>query len=374
MPKNRDNIQEWGKDAMDGCLALLVLLFLPNLSFADAANAEWVSTTRALTMGNVGIANATDGTSAMFYNPAALARQKKTTVELFNPQFDIGTGVFTMGGSSNIGKHSALSRVRPLLSVNKNSVSSAGFSLYPNLSAQNFNFGILMKAEGASVDDGTNLIYRSRYLLIPTMALSMGALGGRFRLGVALRGIQISENDKNVLNTTTSTIGYSMDMAEGFGIGLDAGALISLPWASLPTLGFVARNVGDTSFPSSASYSIAAGTSTKHDKIKMTYDGGFSIAPKLGQKSTFTFAADYRDILNVHGINDKRRLNLGFEIDYQRVLFFRAGYGRGYWTAGLGIGSRFGSLDLGTYSEELSATGFNGIEDRRVSLRFGSKF
>jgi hypothetical protein len=359
---------------MEGCLALLLILFLPSQALADAANAEWLSTTRALTMGNVGIANANDGATAMFYNPAALARQKKITVELFNPQFDMGTGVFTMGGSSNIGKHSALSRVRPLLSLNKNSVSSVGFSLYPNISAQNFNFGILMKAEGASVDDGTNLIYRSRYLLIPSMALSMGAIGGRFRLGLALRGIQISENDKSVLNTTTTSIGYSTDMAEGFGIGLDAGALLSLPWASLPTLGFVARNVGDTSFPSAASFSIAAGTSTQRDKIKMTYDGGFSIAPKLGQKSTFTFAADFRDIMNAHGISDKRRLNLGFEIDYQRVLFFRAGFGRGYWTAGMGIGSRYGSLDLGTYSEELDATRFNGIEDRRVSLRFGSKF
>lgn len=358
---------------MDGRLVLLCL-FIPAIANADAVNNEWLSTTRALTMGNVGIASATDSSTAMFYNPAALARQKKTTVEFFNPQMEVGTGVFAMGGASNLSKHSALSKVRPLLQQNAGKASSLGFSLYPNLSAQNFNFGILMKAEGASVDDGTNLTYQSKNLLVPTLGLSMGLLGGRFRWGVAVRGIQISENDRLVETGTTSAIGYTMDMAEGFGIGLDSGVLLSLPWASLPTLGFVARNIGDTSFPSEANFSIAQGTSTRKEKIKMTYDGGFSIAPKIGQRSTLTFAVDYRDIMNENGVNDKRRLNIGMEFDVSKTLFFRFGYGRGYWTTGLGVGSKYGSLDFGTYSEELDRTSFNGIEDRRISLRYGSRF
>lgn len=359
---------------MDGSLVLMLALFLPVLAQADSVNSEWVSTTRSLTMGNVGIASAGDPTTAMFYNPAALARQKKTSAELFNPQFDIGTGVFAMGGSSNISKHSTLTKVRPLLSQNKETASSLGFSLYPNISAQNFNFGILMKAEGASVDDGTNLTYKSRNLLIPTLGISMGLFSGRIRWGLAVRAVQISENDKVIDTNTTAAAGYTMDMAEGFGIGLDSGLLLTMPWDALPTIGFVARNVGDTSFPSEANFSIASGTSTRKDKIKMTYDGGFSIAPKIGQRSTVTFAADYRDIMNVYGVNDKRRLNLGIEFDFGKTLFMRFGYGRGYWTAGIGLGSRYGSLDLGTYSEDLDRTSFNGIEDRRISLRYGSKF
>jgi hypothetical protein len=279
-----------------------------------------------------------------------------------------------MGGSSNISKHSTLTKVRPLLSQNPGTASSLGVSLYPNISAQNFNFGILMKAEGASVDDGTNLTYTARNLLVPTLGISMGLFSGRIRWGLAVRAVQISENDEVVNTSTTAATGYTMDMEEGFGIGLDSGLLITMPWAALPTLGFVARNVGDTSFPSEANFSIASGTSNRKDKIKMTYDGGFSIAPKVGQRSTFTFAADYRDILNANGVNDKRRLNLGIEFDFSKTFFLRFGYGRGYWTAGVGLGSRFGSLDLGTYSEELDRTSFNGTEDRRISLRYGSKF
>src|SRR5688572_18764288 len=93
---------------MDGCVfhALFFSLLLPGLAYADVLNGEWVSTTRSLTMGNVGIASAEDPTTATFYNPAGLARAKKAVVEVFNPQFDFGTGVFSSSNSVvDWGKH-----------------------------------------------------------------------------------------------------------------------------------------------------------------------------------------------------------------------------------------------------------------------------
>jgi hypothetical protein len=325
-------------------------------------------------MGNVGIASAEDAATAMFYNPAALARTKKAVLEFFNPQLEMGQNVPSLGaGLKDFGKHLNLQKVRPLLEAKPNTASYLGASLYPNVHAQNFNFGILLKAEGVSyVDADDKLIYRSRYLTVPTMGISMGLLGGRFRLGLAARGISLAENDRST--TAAENIGYSLDADQGFGLGLDAGALLALPVATLPTLGFVARNVGDTTFRGSAPATLASGEALPHEKIKMTYDAAFAVFPKFNQRSKITLAADYRDILNMHETDLGRRINFGIELDFHRTFFLRAGMTRGYWTAGLGLASKYGSLDIGTYAEELHRTSFQVLEDRRYSIRYGSHF
>jgi hypothetical protein len=358
---------------MEGCLIRILLFLLPGLAFADSVNNEWYSTTRALSMGNAAIAGAEDSATAMFYNPAALSRSKKASVELFNAQYDVGGGVFQESGLS-FAKHTTLEKARPMLQDSPGRVSSMGGAIYPNISAQNFNFGILGRAEGSSYYDGTKLYYKSRYLIIPTLGLSMGAVGSRFRLGVAVRGIQATENDRDVLGTSTAAIGYTVDASEGFGLGLDAGALLTMPVAGTPTLGFVARNIGDTTFSGGAPVKVASGSVTRKEKIKMTYDAGFSFFPKIGRRSGLTFSADYRDILNQSGASTMRRINIGMEFNIRQAAYLRAGFGRGYWTAGIGLASKMGSIDIGSYAEELDARSFRSKEDRRFSIRYGSRF
>lgn len=364
---------------MDGCLtrlgfAAFWFLFFSANSFADKVNNEWLSTTRSLSMGNVGISSAEDPTTAMFYNPAALARKKKTTIEFFNPQVEFSTGIFkTTSNQQDYSKNLSLGQVAPNLRADTSRVTYLGSSLYPNIHAENFNFGILVRGEGGAFasNDGT-LTYRSRYILMPTMGISMSALGGRFKIGTAVRMLQLTENDKTVTNITN--IGYRTNPQEGFGIGLDAGALLSLPWSALPTLGFVARNVGDTAFPSGAAYKIGQGVVTRHEKIKGTFDASAALFPKMGSKSVLTLAADYRDIQDKYKVSKKRKINLGMEFDINHIFYLRAGFGRGYWTAGIGLASKHGSLDIGTYAEELNATEFLSREDRRISMRYGARF
>ncbi|MCO5141712.1 MAG: hypothetical protein M9962_01325 [Oligoflexia bacterium] len=361
---------------MEGCLwkSILGLLLLPSLAFADKPNAEWLSTTRALSMGNVGIASADDPATAAFYNPATLAKTKRTIFEFFNPQVEFGTNVFAVSAdTTKLGNHVNLKKLTPYLQGKPNKASYLGASIFPNLNAQNFNFGILLSAKGQSYVDGAgNLNYKSRYLLIPSMGLSIGLLGGRFKLGASVRAIQITENDERTTNFTD--VGYMNNPNEGFGVGVDVGSTFSLPWTWLPTFGFVARNLGDTTFSGSAPVSIGQGTIRRKGKVKMTYDGGFSVTPKTGRQSAFTFAADYRDIMDVYGVNIKRRINLGMEFSVSKMIFMRLGFGRGYWTAGIGVSTRQGSLDIGTYGEELHEKNFRVNEDRRISIRYGSKF
>lgn len=361
---------------MEGCLktivtaALCALLATP--ARADRLNNEWVSTTRNLSMGNVGIASSEDPTSAAFYNPAALSRARRVSFEAFNPQLDIGLGNFGLAEGLKFGDVLSLDKIQPALRRNQRKASSLGFSLYPNFYTRNFNFGILLQAQGASHFDGTNIVYRSRYLVMPTVGLTGAILGGRLRLGVSARGINITENDTK--SPATSGIGYRYNAGQGLGLGVDAGALLALPWAGLPTIGVVARNIGNTRFAAITPVSFATGQATRHQTIPMSFDAGFAIFPRLSGQTALTLAADYRDVLNATGAKLFRHINLGGELALSKAFYLRAGVSRGYWTAGLGLNSKYGSLDIGSYAEEQEATDFRAYPDRRISFRYGSRF
>lgn len=370
---------------MDGRLfrALLFAVLMtaaPGLGRADKLNNEWVSTTRSLSMGNTGIASAEDPTTAAFYNPAALAKLKKPVVEFFNPQMELGTGVFSLSGSIlEWGKHGTYSASKEMVKAKPGKISSVGMSIFPNISSQNFSFGVLGRLHRWSHYDKNDGAwkYYSRYLVMPTMGLSMASLGGRFRLGLAVRMIQVTKTEgvePDTAATTTATLSNST--RHGLGIGLDGGMLFTLPWAWLPTIGAVARNVGDTSFPTEGLVKIGTATDSgkTHDQIKMTYDAAFAVSPKLGSRDVLTLAVDYRDVTNRTGGDPIRHFNMGFELSASKKFFFRAGVSQGYWTAGLGLASKEGAFDIGTHADELHPTKYKAVEDRHISMRITKKF
>lgn len=357
------------------CGAIWIALSIPGLAKADAVNAEWNSTTRALSMGNIGIASADDPTAAAFYNPAALARAKKVTVEIFNPQLDLGGGMFALAkGPQDWYKQTSYSGVRPALHDNPYTATSSGFSMFPNFSAQNFSFGVLVANGSSAYYDARKDAYffHSRKLVVPSLGLSMSWLGGRFRIGVSARAVQITE--VTIVDPGTyATVSQVQKQSDGYGVGGDAGMLFTLPWYALPTLGFVARNAGNISFTSPPFFPLGKIEDTRHERAKMMFDGGLSFTPKMGRGSQFTFAVDYRDATNVSGTPPLRHANIGFEYGAFKLFYFRAGYSQGYWTAGFGLDSKSGAVDLGTYGEELTNS-FQGQLNRRYSLRLTRRF
>lgn len=370
---------------MDGRLFRTLLLAVlmtavPRLGRADKLNNEWVSTTRSLSMGNTGVASAEDPTTAAFYNPAALAKLKKPMFEVFNPQVEMGTGIFSLSGSIvDWGKHGTYSASKEMVKAKPGKISSVGVSLFPNVSSQNFSFGVLGRLHRWSHYQKSDATWRfySRYLVMPTMGLSMASLGGRFRLGLAVRLIQVTKTEGTEADTAAgSTAASETSTLHGLGIGLDAGMLFTMPWAWLPTFGAVARNVGGTSFPTSGLLKIGTATDSRrnHEQVKMTYDGAFAVSPKLGSRDVLTLAVDYRDVTNSTGADPIRHFNMGFELSSNKKFFFRAGVSQGYWTAGLGLASKEGAFDIGTHAEELHPTKYKSVEDRHISMRITKKF
>lgn len=360
---------------MDGRILFLVLLAAIRVANADKVNAEWYSSARALGMGNAAISCAEDPASAMFYNPAALARNKKFNFELFTPHIEMGLGNFKLNSeSAKISEQTKLDKADPALQKNPETATYFGASLYPNFYAQNFAFGVLIRHETSAYRRRvTNeLLYRARFMVIPTMGFSMSMFNGMWKFGVAARVIQLTENDKITSNYTDQ--GFFSAASEGAGLGLDGGWLWTFPLDFKPTIGVVVRNIGDTSFPGGTSMGIGESPISSHDSEKQKYDLGFSIAPKIGKRSIYTIALDYRDVGNESNTLAGRKINFGMEAEFNHWFYLRGGARAGYWTAGLGFGGKNGTLDLGTYADELDPQKFREVEDRRVFLRYGGRF
>jgi hypothetical protein len=365
---------------MDGCLRrvhYLLFLFLSlgsGLAMADKVNDEWYSPLRTLTMGNVGVALNDDPDSSMFFNPAGLAHVRKASVEILNPMLEMGTGdmAITHGQLLNLSKNASLGNAQPLLSGHGGTVSSLGFSLYPNFQAQNFAFGVVTSARGAAyVDPVGALHYQSQYLVVPTLGMAAGLFGGLIKVGAAVRGVQEAENNR--VTTSFANIGYLSGVSQGFGLGLDVGTQMTLPGSGYPTLGLVARNIGGTTYGSSV-LSLSNSSVGAPAMLRTSYDAGLSYQSRFERTNMFTVAADYRDILNSTATETMRHVNVGSEIGVSKMLYFRAGMRSGYWTAGFGIHGKNASLELGSYADELDDSGYHSEEDRRVAIQFGNRF
>ncbi|NUM88743.1 MAG: CHAT domain-containing protein, partial [Bdellovibrionales bacterium] len=118
----------------------------------------------------------------------------------------------------------------------------------------------------------------------------------------------------------------------------------------------------------------ARGTAESHDMIPMTMDGGFSLSPKISQRSTMTVGLEYRDATDTSKTPTLRKVNFGVEINSNKFFQARFGASRGYWTAGLGFTGKSGSLEFGSWADEASKTGFRQVEDRRFTMGYGGRF
>ncbi len=352
------------------CFFLIYLFFSPLIAFSGANN-EWYSTARTLSMGNAGIAFVDSPAAAMFYNPAGLASIRKPSSTFLDLQFHFSSLNFNSGIADTL-KYLDLEKALPLLDENRDQATSSGFSIYPNVSSTYLSFGILTRVDvGAIKNEAGELYYHSKYYLIPTVGLSMPLFNGIWKLGIAVRAIQAAENNERI--TDFSNIGYKVNPRKGFGLGLDAGLIWTFPSRGLPALGVVLRNIGDTKLNRTEVLSLVANEGRLHNIKVRTVDLGFSFQPKISRKAKLNFVADFRDINKNTGLDRRRRLNLGLELEIRHSTSFRVGLGRGYVSGGIGFHGKNNSFDITTYGEELDPKNYREVLDRRFVFYYGRK-
>lgn len=363
-------------------LAILALFFFTTnaraaLDFEDAAFPELVTSARALAMGNAYICKVDDSWSA-FYNPAGLGTVRGVNFHLLNAHLEANNTMMNIVGNGpayQIPKKYMDSfdsdNMRENLLKNKGDIAHSRFNIFPNFTVRGLTLGYMFSQRNrAVINDDAAEIYeiRERRDQGPVMALNASFFGGILKLGVSGVYLMRRELDKDIGPSDPATINDS-DFKKGKSAQITLGSRLTLPWPMIPTFSAVVRNTSNKRFEGDDETGP-----DKMDRILPTTDLGFSITPQIGKRVRVHMEVNMRDIGNSYDTNAKRRLALGTELDFNRRLFLRAGYGDGWGSGGIGVRTNSFILDLTTYAVDRSLDGFRKEEDRRWVLSLSSGF
>ena len=200
----------------------------------------------------------------------------------------------------------------------------------------------------------------------------MSFWGGRIKLGFAGRMI----NRREFFGTrdpSTDSLAVNSFASEGLGIGVDTGLTLAAPWQWLPTLSFLVRDVGTTSFTASGGF-FGSDVNGTPQSVSQSIDAAVAFFPIYSNPSRGVFTVEYTGVDNTENVDDHMdRLHIGTEINLWDAYFFRAGYHANDWTAGLEYSSGVFQWQMATYSEEVTLGTFTD-RDRRGVLKFAFRF
>lgn len=366
------------------CLSLFIFFStLPAkaaLDFEDHAFPEFVTSARALAMGNAYI-NKVDDSWAAFYNPAGLGTVRKPQFHLANIHLEASSGLMSAVGDGpayEIPKNYIDSfdpnKMRELLAKDKGELAHSRVNLFPNLTLRGMTLGYLGSQRNRAIindvkpdpNDPLNTYeIAERRDHGPVFALSGSFFGGVLKLGASGTYLFRRELQKSFKPDEEVSI-TSNDYKSGQSVQVTAGSRLTLPWTYLPTFSVVLRNATNSSWS-------GAGDAGAPEDIKQTIDTGFSITPQVGKMARLHMEVNLKDLNNAYDTNIKRRLAAGMEMDFNRRLFIRAGWGDGWGSGGIGVRTRTFIMDLTTYAVDRSQDGFREQEDRRwvISLSSG---
>lgn len=345
------------------------------LDFEDHAFPEFITSARALAMGNAYICKVDDAWSA-FYNPAGLGTVRKPQFHIGNLHLEVSSGLshaIGEGPASNIPSQFMRSfdpeELKGILSETKGELAHARANFFPNFTVRGLTLGYLISQRNRSIieDDGTDtfeLLERRDHG--PVMSLSGSLFGGIIKFGAT--GVYLIRRDLDLdFGPTDPVTVQTSDYQSGKSLQITAGTKVTLPVALLPAFSAVLRNATANDWED-------VSNNGGPDKIKQTVDLGFSITPQVGKISRVHLEANLKDANNSYDTDIKRRLAAGMEFDIHRRLFIRAGWGDGWGSGGLGVRTRTFILDLTTYAIDRSLDGFREDEDRRWVLGLSSGF
>ena len=356
-------------------LLLFVAEARADLDFEDAAFPEFVTSARALALGNAYICKVDDAWSA-FYNPAGLGTVRKPQFHLFNVHLESSStymsavgegGVSEMPG--NISDSFKASEMREMLVEHPGKLAHARGQVFPNLTVRGMTIGYLFSQRNRAIVEKPaetgDFEIAERRDHGPVFALNLPLFGGVFKVGASAVYLMRRELEKNFASNETVEIDKEQDYRYGKGLQLTVGSRLTLPVAALPTLSVVLRNATANDWEG-----IEFGGAP--EEIKQTLDAGFSLTPQIGQATRLHFEVNWKDVHNQYDTRATRRLGAGLELDFNRRIFVRAGYGDGWGSGGIGVRSRTFIMDLTTYAVDRSLDGFREEEDRRFVLNLSS--
>lgn len=368
-----------------GFILFFTLLNLPlaqaALDFEDHAFPEFVTSARALAMGNAYICKVDDSWAA-FYNPAGLGTVRKPQFHIGNLHLEGSSGFANAVGSGpayEIPKNYLESfdpeNMKAILADNKEELAHTRFNLFPNFTVRGLTLGYMISQRNRSVlndvDPDPNSVLNTFEIAErrdhgPVFSLSGSFFGGVLKLGASAVYLIRRDLYKSFTPAQVPSVSDS-EYQTGKSLQVTSGVRLTLPVALLPTFSAVLRNATNNDWDDPSD-------NGGPQDIEQTVDVGMSITPQIGKISRLHFEVNLKDINNAYETDTKRRLAAGAELDFNRRIFLRAGYGDGWGSGGLGIRSRTLIVDFTTYAVDRSLDGFREEEDRRWVFSISSGF
>ncbi|RME14719.1 MAG: hypothetical protein D6797_08160 [Bdellovibrio sp.] len=354
---------------------------------------EFVNT-RALGMGNAFTAIA-DDYSAIFYNPAALARRKDGQFHLFLKGGGDTSYPSFVSDLTNASNSNNVQAVFDLIEANYGNQYNARLSLGGVWVRP--HWGIAVIPVDFSSDIGmhqfvgpqVNVNVRQDTTISYSYARDVKWLGEGHHLSVGITGKVINRihfSDSVDAGTLASNSNF-FDLkraTEGMTLDFDLGALYTPPipekgflkWFQYvkPTFAFVIRNVGDYGYP--VNLNLISENSDKPPRLQRRIDlGSVWDLPDFWVFDPH-FSFDIRDILHENW-DVKKGLHMGAEFFWKMASWWKgywsAGINQGYWTLGVGAKLALFQIDLATWGEEVSTLSAPK-ESRRVMLELSLDF
>lgn len=300
-----------------------------------------------------------DDENALFYNPAGLndvkgfggagivnpyAALSENSVQLYQDIQDLeGTDAVQVSNLLNrhVGEHHHIQA-----------------AVFPHVYAHNFAVGVL--GNGSMDMDVRNPAFPE---VVTDVKVDAAALVGT-AYGFWNRKLQLGVTGKYVRREGVVRTFQAADIVVDFDpfanrtkatdVAFDVGTKVNLPVFLRPSVALVVENIGDLDFE---------GLGTIPQQINV----GVGLHPDFWILSN-TLAAEIHDVTKqIEGDDDLyKRVHLGAELRFPRILAVQAGVNGGYYTAGVTLDFWILKLAAATYAEELGAYAGQRADRRNV--------
>ena len=320
---------------------------------------------RPMGMGGAFVAVSNDA-NALFYNPAGLADIHTKRASIFPLELELGENAYDIFNDANDVDFDNEVETAEFLRENIGERAHVALNLFPFYSMPRFAFGLIGTAR---IDLE---VYDRQYPKVHTSVINdTGFTAGyahplfddTLLVGASAKYInrQSLTEEYTVLDITSADLDDLIDddLVDGSGVLVDLGIIYRLDDIGMPgaKIGLSANN-------------LIGGDLGDAKDVDDHIDIGFAIDHEFWITKT-TLAFDYVDIFSQMGDDDDmaKRIRLGAEFRFPRILSLRVGLYQGYLTSGLTLDAKYARLDFLTYAEEIGAYAGQRI-DRRYSFRF----